>query len=301
MKKEELKRIGIEMQKMVAKAIKIIRAESRELIVSEKAAYDATKDDCVTNGDRKAQKMYIREIRRVFPSFGIIAEEKELRIPCTDPRGDIYITVDPLDGTKAYARGQSHGVGTMIALVWNGIITAAYIGDINTGEIYGYTAADRKGFAMRKRFGIASPLRPDIQRPLVRQYILLRHTPNTQPELIQKMYRPPEKGGLFKDIEVGGGSIGTAMARLWKGEIGAVCVNPHFETPWDLTPVLGISQRLGFIFLKMDPAGIDPNGAGDLREFEPEIITKVTESKFFQVIIHKKHLAEMREWIKENA
>ena len=288
-----MKRIGNEIQKMVAKAIKIIRDESRELIISEKAAYDATKDDCVTNGDKKAQKMYVREIRRIFPTFGIIAEEKELHILCTDAKHDIYFTIDPLDGTKAYTRGQSHGVGTMIALVCDSKIVAAYIGDVNTGEIYGYTTADKKGFALRKRFGITSPLQPEIERSLAKQYLYLRHAPSTQPDLIQKMYRPLGKGGLFKDIEVGGGSIGTAMARLWKGEVGAICINPHFETPWDLTPVLGISQRLGFIFLKVDASGI--------REFEPKIITKVTESTFFQVIIHKKHLAEMRKWIKENA
>ncbi len=292
MKKQTLKRIGKEMQVMVRKAIKIIQDESHNLIVKEKRAYDVQKTDCATNGDKEAQAMYIGEIQRLFPTFGIIAEEQELTIPCTHRYHDIYFTVDPLDGTKAYARGQSHGVGTMIALVIDGNIEAAYIGDANTGEIYGYTTADKKGYAGRQRFGKENPLAPDINRPLIEQYIFLRDAPHTHPPQIQKLYRPVKASGAFKEIEVGGGSIGTLMARLWKGELGAVCINPHFETPWDLTPVLGITDRLGFVFLTFTENG--------LRVSKPRLITKVTRDKHFRLIVHKKHLPELRAWVKTN-
>ena len=49
-----------------------------------------------------------------------------------------YITVDPLDGTKAFIRRQSHGVGTMVAMVEEGQVVSAYVGDVNTQEIYGF-------------------------------------------------------------------------------------------------------------------------------------------------------------------
>src|SRR6185503_21353335 len=50
-------------------------------------------------------------------------------------------TVDPLDGTKAFIRRQSQGVGTMVALVDDGRVQSAYIGDVNTQEIYGFRPA----------------------------------------------------------------------------------------------------------------------------------------------------------------
>ena len=54
-----------------------------------------------------------------------------------------FFTVDPLDGTKAFVRRQSHGVGTMVALVEQGRVVSAYVGDINTQEIYGYRPGSR--------------------------------------------------------------------------------------------------------------------------------------------------------------
>ena len=42
------------------------------------------------------------------------------------------------------------------------------------------------------------------------------------------------------------------MARLWKDEIGAVLIPPGFETPWDSSPIIGISLTLGYRFYRPD-------------------------------------------------
>jgi len=69
---------------------------------------------------------------------------------------------------------------------------------------------------------------------------------------------------MFRDMEVARGSIGTGMARLWKGEVGAVALRHGHETPWDMCPIVGISQRLGFRFLRVTETG-------RLAPYEPQI------------------------------
>jgi hypothetical protein len=52
-----------------------------------------------------------------------------------------------------------------------------------------------------------------------------------------------------------GASIGTWAARLWKGEVGALFLPSGNDTPWDSTPVYGISRKLGYEFLRHGDAG----------------------------------------------
>lgn len=287
--------IGQRMIKMAQKAIKIIRQESEEMIVEDKTGYDGAKWDCVTNADRKAQEMYLGEIREHFPTFGVIAEEKELTIPCTDPDVDVYFTIDPLDGTKAYARKQSHGVGTMIGLVCNDNIVAVVIGDANTGEIYSYANEADHCQVDRHRFNYIEALGPDTKRPLRHQYAFLLENPRVQPKLVREMIEHyPAEGGLFKDFEIGGGSIGLRFARLWKGEVGALFISPTYDTPWDLMPVLGISQRLGFNFFRFDEE------LNSYVEYEHELIRKITKRDDNILVIHNTHVAEMKNWIRNN-
>ncbi|MDD5318824.1 MAG: hypothetical protein PHF79_03360 [Candidatus Pacebacteria bacterium] len=281
---------GEAMIGLVTRAIEIIRAECHNITVENKIAYNGVDEDFVTNGDKKAQAMYISEIHRLFPTYGIIAEEKELAIPCTDADHDIYFTVDPLDGTKAYKRQQSHGVGTMLALVRDGKVIASYIGDANTGEIYGYDESLAEGEAKRVRFGRTSLLKPETDMPLPKQYVLLREAPHTFPANIAEIIMPAKDGGVFKDIEVSGGSIGTFMARLWKGEAGAIILDPGFDTPWDLTPVVGISQKLGFEFYKLGPDG-------SFKKHQPELVRKVTAKQYYEIIVHKTLVGEMKQWL----
>jgi fructose-1,6-bisphosphatase/inositol monophosphatase family enzyme len=58
--------------------------------------------------------------------------------------GNLLLTVDSLDGTKAYVRKQFHGIGTMVSLVCDCNVIAAYVGDLMTQEIYGFRPASPK-------------------------------------------------------------------------------------------------------------------------------------------------------------
>ena len=134
--------VGLAMKEMVRRAIKAIREQRFVFDAQQKKSLGSSSDDLVTTADQQAQEIYLRVIRRCFPGFGIIAEEDGLRVPCTLPDRRLYFTVDPLDGTKAFARRQSAGVGTMVALVEEGRVLAAYVGDVMTQEIYGFRPND---------------------------------------------------------------------------------------------------------------------------------------------------------------
>lgn len=277
--------IGLAMKEAVRRAIRVIEAQRFVAEVQGKVTdYNPDKADFVTSADKAAQEVYVRLLRESFPDFGIVAEEDHLSV---NPESEIYFTVDPLDGTRAFIRQQSHGVGTMISLVCNGEIIAAYVGDVLTGEIYGYRP-DSDNVHRVTAYGRAVPLAIDSDRALREQYVLLRDEPGAHSDktarLIHSRFR------LFKSFEITGGSIGISMARLWKGEVGAAILRPGPNTPWDLLPILGISQKLGFVFMGLDPR--DGNLFPD-----PFAVTKEIQRVGYEtLVVHESRVPELRAW-----
>lgn len=71
----------------------------------------------VTNADHASNDILRRGLRAAFPAHAILSEETGLEGPA-DP-GFLWL-IDPLDGTKAYARGES-GFSVMAGLLHRGI------------------------------------------------------------------------------------------------------------------------------------------------------------------------------------
>ncbi|MFA7481360.1 MAG: inositol monophosphatase family protein [Vulcanimicrobiota bacterium] len=267
--------VGVVMREAVRRAIKIIQRHRFVVEAEAKMGKDGVLNDVVTVADREAQEMYLRMIRENFPHYGVLAEEDELRIP----GGGLYLTVDPLDGTRAYARRQSTGVGTMIALSDGREVISAYVGDALTSEVYGYRPDSERVYRLN-RFEQAIRIWYEA-KPLKDSYILLREDPWT--------YRLDARTlatQYFRGIDVEGGSIGLSFARLWKREVGAILLGPGFDTPWDSTPVQGISKKLGFVSLEVRPNGqvemVDPLPPCSVAPREAEVL-----------IVHRDNLAEL--------
>lgn len=240
--------VGRVLKEAVRRATVAIRNERAVFEAQSKLSVSGSMDDVCTTADKKAQEIYLRTLRECFPACGVVAEEDELKIEpsrgCT-----AWFTVDPLDGTKAYVRRQSHGVGTMIALVDDGEVIAAYVGDINTEETYGYRPGSDDVYRITQldMFEVMTFHAPFVEQ---KSYVLLRdplaHYSSLAQATVQK---------CFKSHLVDGASIGIWMARLWKREVAAVALPPSWETPWDSAPVVGISRKLGYVFLRPDASG----------------------------------------------
>ena len=268
--------VGIILKELVRRAIVTIRNERTVFDVTAKADYDGEMTDVFTSADRKAQEIYLRSLRDCFPEYGIVAEEDALTIA---PKGNAgYFTVDPLDGTKAFVRRQSHGVGTMIALIRDGKVIAAYVGDINTQEIYGFRSGLGHVYRITE-FETLEELRHN-DRPLCEQNILLRDPERAYSEASRRLL------SQFKSWEIDGGSIGIWLARLWKREVGAALLPPSVETPWDRAPIVGITTELGYLFCEAD-------ANGRWQPVEPVLSTTVYRRGTDLLVIHRDDFSKL--------
>jgi fructose-1,6-bisphosphatase/inositol monophosphatase family enzyme len=273
--------VGVAMKEMVRRAINEIRRQRFIFEAQAKLGYGGECNDLVTSADREAQRIYLKMLRECFPDFGVIAEEDELRVECGSGR-QLYFTLDPLDGTKAFGRRQSTGVGTMISLVENGQVLAAYVGDVMTQEIYGYRPESDKVHRISE-YEVGETIVVH-ERPLSQGVLLSRDAPWKFSWPVDQFARDH-----FKDIDIEGGSIGISFARLWKQEVAALLMGPAYETPWDSSPVIGISRQLGFVFLDVQ------DGRFSQIELKPPL--KVERRKGDLLVIHGQHLPAIQKWM----
>jgi len=279
--------VGTLMKEAVRRAIVAIRAHRFTFEATAKG--EAPGGDFVTTADEAAQRVFVRLLREWFPTYGIVAEEGALKVPCTHPEHDIWFTVDPLDGTRAFIRRQSHGIGTMIALVCDGVVIGACVGDVMTQEVY-IARPDSPAVHRISEFGIAERLAIDASRPLREQWLLLRDRVQRHPATLRAMVDDGPRP-LFSSVETSAGSIGIAMARLWKGEVGGAVLGPiHVATPWDIYPIICLCERLGFVFLAVTEGG-------GLAPWAPEVSKRGTAIPAWVLVIHESRLDEVSGWL----
>lgn len=278
--------VGRVLKETVRRAMVVIANERMVFEATAKEGYGGNMDDVFTSADKKAQETYLRALQECFPDWGIIAEENALSIAaqngCT-----VFATVDPLDGTKAYVRRQSHGVGTMIAVVDGGEILSAYVGDINTSEVYGYRPGSNSVHRIT-RLDTFEKLSYKGGDRLNDTYALLRDPAEKYSDLVRQSLP------AFKQYESSGGSIGIWAARLWKREVTALFLLPGHETPWDSNPVIGISKKLGYLFFK---PGKDRDQDAAWEHYDPAPVLKVHRREHETLIIHKDDAVQFKRFM----
>ena len=279
------------MMELVRRAIEAIRSERYIFEAREKMGPTGNLDDVVTSADNKAQGLYVKSIQDCFPQCGIVAEEENLVVPCTHPNLVIYFTIDGLDGSRAFVRRQSHGIGTMLALICNEEVISAYVGDVMTREIYGFRPLSSNVYRI-SGYEIPQLLHINETVPLREQYVLLRDAPSRYSQSLENMVGSAIK--IFDGFEVTGGSIGIGVARLWKNEVGAVVLRFDCENPWDWYPIVGISKTLGFTFLRV-------TGTEMIEEYDPPISGNVVNESHEIIILHKSRIPELGQWCDDHA
>lgn len=277
--------VGRILKEAVRRAATVIRAERTTFEAHSKQSYSGTMDDVFTSADKAAQEVYLRTFKECFPGCGVIGEEDSLSLPAVAPLS-AYFTVDPIDGTRAFIRRQSHGISTMVALVdfndqGRGEVISAYIGDISSDEVYGYRPGSNRVHRIT-RLDTFETLQPEqtARASVGELFGLLRDPAHDYSEQSQRLIE------RFRGYEVMGSSIGTWAARLWKGEVQALLYAPSFETPWDSTPVIGIGRKLGFVWLR-------PEGEAWV-QYEPELPLKPTRRDHDALVVHASLVADGR-------
>lgn len=59
----------------------------------------------VTEADRQAELLILRRLAEVFPEVHVVSEEHASEYGAPEAIGDLFFLVDPIDGTKAFVRG----------------------------------------------------------------------------------------------------------------------------------------------------------------------------------------------------
>lgn len=83
-------------------------------------------DSPVTEADHKAEAVILERLRGQFPGIPIIAEEDAAKYGIPGEIGPRFFLVDPLDGTKAFVRGDDHFT-VNIGLVEDGVPVAGAV------------------------------------------------------------------------------------------------------------------------------------------------------------------------------
>jgi len=96
-------------------------------------------------------------------------------------------------------------------------------------------------------------------------------------------------------VEVTGVSIAAHMARLWKGSVGGTILRQGVQKPWDIVPVIGMCQRLGFVFVEINDQD------WTLRPFTPEVSKQEIRWPHEVLIVHQSRLPEVTDWLLDNS
>jgi 3'(2'), 5'-bisphosphate nucleotidase len=123
--------LGVQLADIAAEAARLILPLWRsELVVHAKAD-----ESPVTEADRRAELLILERLEKAFPGVPVISEEHASEFGTPDEIGPQFFLVDPLDGTKAFVRGDPNFT-VNIALVTDRVPVAGAVVAPPTGEIW---------------------------------------------------------------------------------------------------------------------------------------------------------------------
>ncbi|MDB5417309.1 MAG: cysQ [Phenylobacterium sp.] len=159
--------VGPELAEICEAAARLILPLWRSgLAVTHKAD-----DSPVTEADQRAEALILEALRARFPDVPIISEEDAAEFGTPDAIGPRFFLVDPLDGTKAFVRGDPNFT-VNIGLIQDGRPVAGAVAAPPTGEVW-FTSA---GKALKRiDGGAAHPVRVRPW-PAGEALVLISHT-----------------------------------------------------------------------------------------------------------------------------
>lgn len=109
----------------------------------------------VTLADQQAEVLILARLASAFPDIPVVSEEYAGEFGAPEAIGERFFLVDPIDGTKAFVRGDEHFT-VNIGYIENGVATAGAVGAPALGQIW-HTSAE--GAVRRNARGESIPVR----------------------------------------------------------------------------------------------------------------------------------------------
>ena len=121
----------------------IVEAAAQVILPYWRTDMDVTRkgdDSPVTEADRAGERLILAALNARFPDVPVISEEDASDFGTPDAIGPRFFLVDPVDGTKAFVRGDPNFT-VNIGLIENGVPVAGAICAPATGEVWFTTAS----------------------------------------------------------------------------------------------------------------------------------------------------------------
>jgi len=195
----------------------------------------------VTDADRECEKLIAGEIRRVFPSDGLLGEEGA-QYEGTSGRRWI---IDPIDGTRDFVRGNRLWCN-LIALEVNGTVELGVCTFPALAEAYW---AVRGGGAWRSLHGRTSLIHCSPVDSAERAVLCVNGLPDTQEMPFSDRILP--FFGKFWAVR----SLGGALDAMYTCAGMADCWLEFSAKPWDLAVIQVVAKEAGLRFF--DRTGAD--------------------------------------------
>lgn len=100
--------------------------------------HQAASDEAVTIADRASQRYIVQELRKRFPTDGIIGEENDagdnITFDCPNPNGRVWV-IDPIDGTNNFVAGFDY-FAVCIGLMDQGQPVLGVVYEATRGRVY---------------------------------------------------------------------------------------------------------------------------------------------------------------------
>jgi len=209
--------------------------------------------DYVTEADRKAEALIIREIRQHYPAHGIVAEESASR----NPDADIQWHIDPLDGTANFIHGHPH-FSVSIAAWKQGKPLLAVVHDPMRNETF--EAKNGNGAFLNRRRLRVSPGKEMADAIFASGLAPYRR--EQLPVFQQRMEACMDKVSSYRR----GGSAALDLAYVAAGRLDA-----YWESglcSWDIAAGILLVQEAGGIVTGLDGRRVDLN-KGDVLAANP--------------------------------
>lgn len=196
----------------------------------------------VTNADHAADRVLREGLAKAFPDIPILSEESGLHAVESTAR---FWAVDPLDGTKAFARGDA-GFAVMVGLVEAGRPVAGAVYDPRRDELF----LGAEGWGVARSLG-GAPLAP-ANRPARSgppRLVVTSSMPDAEAERLAAALgaeAPPHKVH----------SVGVKVGLLVSGAYD-VYANTHPVSVWDLAAPAAVLAAAGGTFTDVEGRPLD--------------------------------------------
>lgn len=187
-------------------------------------------DSVVTKADLLSEEIILEGLRASFPDHGILSEEAGIS---GNTRSEYLWMVDPLDGSKAFAKG-IRGFCVMIGLLEKGIPILGVIADPLDGHLY---QAVRGEGAFHTLKGKRERLRVSQRRQFEEMAIAIS---SGFPEKALREIRRRLPSPLLPPIN----SVGIKVGLLVR-QVGDIYLNHHAVSYWDTCAPLLVLEEAG--------------------------------------------------------